>query len=130
VSLTAPVDTDYKPNYEALYGQAYNMVLNREMDWWFSAEEVQEIMAHNRQYQVTPPAIQYFNEYFEAVSDESDGVWMSPTAIYDELRKVAGSGLKASGVLSFGRYLSNMPDLQQKRTKKGKSYLVRKKPQD
>ena len=51
-------------------------------------------------------------------------------AIYDELRKVAGSGLKASGVLSFGRYLSNMPDLQQKRTKKGKSYLVRKKPQD
>ena len=130
VSLTAPVDTEYKPNYEALYGQAYQMVLNREMDWWFSAEEVQEIMAHNRQYQVTPPAIQYFNEYFEAVSDESDGVWMSPTAIYDELRKVAGSGLKASGVLSFGRYLSNMPDLQQKRTKKGKSYLVRKKPQD
>jgi hypothetical protein len=55
---------------------------------------------------------------------------MSPTAIYDELRKVAGSGLKASGVLSFGRYLSNMSDLQQKRTKKGKSYLVRKKPQD
>jgi hypothetical protein len=55
---------------------------------------------------------------------------MSPMAIYDELRKVAGSGLKASGVLSFGRYLSNMSDLQQKRTKKGKSYLVRKKPQD
>jgi len=127
INLTAPVNTDYKPNYEALYGQAYKMVFNRDMEWWFSTEEVKEIMEHNRQYQVTPTAVQYFNEYFEAVADEDEGQWMSPTAIYDKLRKVAGSGLKANGMLSFGRYLSNMPDIKQKRTRNSKLYLVRMK---
>ena len=127
VSLTAPVNTDYKPNYEALYGQAYKMVMNREMDWWFSAEEVKEIMAHNRQYQVTPPAIQYFNEYFLPAVDETDGKWLSPTAIYDQLRQIAGAGLKANGVSAFGRYLWNMPELQHRRVGPGKQYLVKKK---
>lgn len=127
VSLTAPVNTDYKPNYEALYGQAYKMVMNREMDWWFSAEEVKEIMAHNRQYQVTPAAIQYFNEYFLPAVDETDGKWLSPTAIYDQLRQIAGAGLKANGVSAFGRYLWNMPELQHRRVGPGKQYLVKKK---
>lgn len=129
INLTAPVNTDYKPNYEALYGQAYRMVMNRDMEWWFDAEEVKEIMEHNRQYQVLPAAIQYFNEYFEVVDDESEGEWLSPTAIYDKLRKVAGAGLKASGILTFGRFLSNMPDIRQKRTRKGKLYLVKQKKQ-
>ena len=127
VSLTAPVNTDYKPNYEALYGQAYKMVMNREMDWWFSAEEVKEIMAHNRQYHVTPAAIQYFNEYFLPTVDETDGKWLSPTAIYDQLRQIAGAGLKANGVSAFGRYLWNMPELQHRRVGPGKQYLVKKK---
>lgn len=127
VSLTAPVNTDYKPNYEALYGQAYKMVMNREMDWWFSAEEVKEIMAHNRQYQVTPAAIQYFNEYFLPAVDETEGKWLSPTAIYDQLRQIAGAGLKANGVSAFGRYLWNMPELQHRRVGPGKQYLVKKK---
>ena len=127
VSLTAPVNTDYKPNYEGLYGQAYKMVINREMNWWFSAEEVSEIMKHNRQYQLTPPAIQYFNEYYQPASDESDGVWLSPTAIYDQLRRIAGSGLKANGVSAFGRYLWNMPELQHRRIGSSKQYLVKKR---
>ena len=127
VNLTAPVDTDYKPNYEGLYGQAYKMVLNRDMDWWFSADEVQEIMAHNRQYQFTPPAVQYFNEYYQPAVDETDGKWLSPTAIYDQLRQIAGAGLKANGVSAFGRYLWNMPELQHRRVGSSKQYLVKKK---
>jgi hypothetical protein len=127
VSLTAPVNTDYKPNYEGLYGQAYKMVINRDMNWWFSAEEVNEIMEHNRQYQLTPPAIQYFNEYYQPAVDESDGMWLSPTAIYDQLRRIAGSGLKANGVSVFGRYLWNMPELQHRRVGSSKQYLVKKR---
>jgi Predicted P-loop ATPase and inactivated derivatives len=79
ISLTAPINTDYKPNYEALYGQAYKMIINREIDWWFNADEVKEIMAHNRQYQLTPPAVHYFNEYYQPAMDETDGKWLSPT---------------------------------------------------
>ena len=127
VRLTAPIDTSYKPNYEGLYGQAYQMVLNREIDWWFSPEEVKELMEHNLQFQIVPPAVQYFNEYFEAVQDEEKGEWMSPTAIYDELRRIAGAGLKANSVTAFGRHLKNMPGLLQKRITRGMLYLVRKK---
>lgn len=127
VNLTAPIHTDYKPNYEALYGQAYKMVINREMEWWFSAEEVKEIMNHNRQYQLTPPAVQYFNEYYQPALDETDGKWLSPTAIYDQLRQIAGAGLKANGVSAFGRYLWNMPELQHRRVGSSKQYLVKKK---
>jgi len=127
VNLTAPIHTDYKPNYEALYGQAYRMVINREMEWWFSAEEVKEIMNHNRQYQLTPPAVQYFNEYYQPALDETEGKWLSPTAIYDQLRQIAGAGLKANGVSAFGRYLWNMPELQHRRVGSSKQYLVKKK---
>ena len=127
VRLTAPIDTSYKPNYEGLYGQAYQLVLNRQIDWWFSPEEVKELMEHNLQFQIVPPAVQYFNEYFEAVQDEENGEWMSPTAIYDELRRIAGAGLKANSVTAFGRHLKNMPGLLQKRITRGMLYLVRKK---
>ena len=127
VNLTAPIKTDYKPNYEGLYGQAYRMVVKKEMDWWFSAEEVKEIMDHNRQYQLTPPAIQYFNEYYLPAADETEGKWLSPTAIYDQLRQIAGSGLKANGVSTFGRFLWNMPELQHRRVGSSKQYLVKKK---
>jgi hypothetical protein len=84
-------------------------------------------MEHNRQYQLTPPAIQYFNEYYQPAVDESDGVWLSPTAIYDQLRRIAGSGLKANGVSAFGRYLWNMPELQHRRVGSSKQYLVKKR---
>ena len=127
VSLTAPIHTDYKPNYEALYGQAYRMIMNKEMEWWFNTEEVQKIMAHNRQYQLTPPAVQYFNEYYEPALDETEGTWLSPTAIYNHLRQMAGASLKTNGVSAFGRYLWNMPELQHRRVGCSKQYLVKKK---
>ena len=127
VHLTAPVHTDYKPNYEALFGQAYTMVTEQQMDWWFSAEELKEVMEHNRHFQIIPPAVQYFSEYYEPAPDEESGTRMSPTAIFDELRSKAGSGLKANGVSSFGRYLRPTPGLKQKRTKNGVYYLVRRR---
>ena len=127
VQLTAPVNTAYKPNYEALYGQAYALVMGNKEQWWFSPEEVKEIVAHNREFEMIPPAILYFKEYYEPADDEKGGVWLSPTAIYDRLRRIAGSDLKAGGVSSFGRYISNIPGLKQKRLSYGRLYLVREK---
>lgn len=127
VRLTAPIDTDYKPNYDALYSQAYRLVVNRNEQYWFSPDEVQAVIAHNREFELVPPAVYYFKEYYEAVEDERDGEWTTATAIYDRLRKIAGSGLKANGVPRFGRYLKNMPGLRQKRLSMGMTYLVREK---
>ena len=127
VRLTAPIDTSVKPNYEALYGQAYTIVTERRVQWWFEPEEVKEIMAHNRSFEIIPPAVQYFKEHYEIPEREEDGVWLSPTNIYERLRRIAGSGLKANGVATFGRYLYNMPNLQRHRTANGMLYLVREK---
>ena len=126
VQLKAPINTKYKPNYEALYSQAYQLVMKGEQ-YWFNAEEIKEVIAHNRQYEIVPPAMMYFNEYYEVASNETEGKWTSPTAIYDHLRKIAGASLKANGVSAFGKYLKNIPGLQQKRINKGIFYLVREK---
>lgn len=127
VRLTAPIDTSAKPNYEALYGQAYTIVTERRMQWWFEPEEVRQIMAHNREYEIIPPAVQYFREHYDIPQREEDGVWLSPTNIYEHLRRIAGSGLKANGVAAFGRYLNNMPHLQHRRTASGMLYLVKER---
>lgn len=124
VQLTGSVNTDYKPNYAALYNQAYTIVMQRREQYWLTPEEVKELIAHNRQFEVVPTAIQYFNEYFEVVNDESQGQWMSPTAIYDRLRQMVGSGLNANGVTVFGRYLKYVPGLKQRRLGRGRQYLV------
>ena len=127
VRLTAPIDTGYEPNYEALYAQAYQLIMNGREQYWFTPDEVQEIMAHNRQYEMQPAAVQYFNEYYEAAKDETEGRWQSATAIFDRLRHIAGSGLKAGGVATFGRYLRNIPGLRQKRITSGVVYLVKER---
>ena len=102
-------------------------MVNRNEQYWFSPDEVQAVIVHNREFELVPPAVYYFKEYYEAVEDERDGEWTTATAIYDRLRKIAGSGLKANGVPRFGRYLKNMPGLRQKRLSMGMTYLVREK---
>jgi predicted P-loop ATPase len=127
VRLTAPIDTNYKINYEGLYGQAYHLVMHEKLQWWFGPDEVQQVVEHNRQYQQLPPAVLYFQEYFEPAQSEDDGEWLTPTAIFERLRRQAGSGLKATSVAAFGRYLKGMPELPTKRIAKGRLYLVKAK---
>ena len=127
VQLTAPINTSYKPNYEALYGQAYAIVMGNQMKWYFEADEVQAIMAHNRDYQLVPPAVNYFHEHFEVVQDEEEGTWLTVTAIYEHLRALVGSRLNVSGVNRFGRVLYNIEGIRRKRTKTGITYLVKEK---
>ncbi len=127
VQLTAPVNTAYKPNYEALYGQAYTIIMHHEEQWWFTPDETKAIVDHNRSFEVAPPALQYFNEYYDIPADDSDGEWLSATAIFDHLRRIAGSGLKASAVSTFGRHLKNIPNLRQRRTKNSIQYFVKKR---
>ncbi|MBQ9357649.1 MAG: DUF3874 domain-containing protein, partial [Prevotella sp.] len=127
VRLTGPIDVSRRPNYEQLYAQAVEAVVDGEQ-YWFDEQEVKDIMAHNRQFEITPPAVLYFNEYYDvAASEEEGGEWLSPTAIYQRLRRAVGAGLQANGVTRFGRYLANIPGLQQRRVGNSKQYLVRAK---
>lgn len=127
VQLTAPVNTSYKPNYEALYDQAYTLIMRHKEEWWLTAEEVKAVMEHNHQYEQIPLAVQYFNEYYEIATDETDGQWLSPTTIYDNLRSIPGNSLEKNGASKFGGYLKNMPNMKHKRLSAGRIYLVRLK---
>ena len=127
VLLTAPIDVEYRPNYQQLYAQAVTAVLKGEQ-YWFSDEETREIMAHNRQFQMEMPAEQFFREYFDVVqSEEEGGTWMTVTAIFQRLRKLAGSSLKVNGVTRLGRILFNIEGIQRRKTHDGIKYLVREK---
>ena len=84
-------------------------------------------MEHNKAYQLVPPAIHYFHEHFEVVLNEDEGTWMSVGTIYERLREIAGSRLNVTGIVRFGRVLSNIEGIQRKRTNVGMVYLVKEK---
>ena len=127
VQLTAPIHTDYEPNYLALYGQAYTIVMEQRMKWYFEADEVQAIMAHNQAYQLVSPAVNYFYEHFEVTEDEEEGKWLTVAAIYERLQDLVGSRLNVTGVNRFGRVLYNIEGIKRKRINAGIAYLVKEK---
>lgn len=73
------------------------------------------------------PIDQYFHLYFELVTDESEGEYLTAAQIFDFLKKQIGSSLKVSSLMGFGRKLANMSELKHKRFVDGMKYLVRKR---
>ena len=124
VELSGPIDVSRHPNHVQLFAQALQALDKRE-PYFFSEEQTQEILEQNRQFQQLTPAEQYFFDCFEIVSREDEGQYMSASAIFAHLKKVAGVDLRLSSLNHFGRTLSNIPNLQRKRTKTGTEYLVK-----
>jgi hypothetical protein len=82
-------------------------------------------MESNRQYQLLTPVEQYFNDYFEVAKDESEGQYLMASAIFAHIKKMVGADLRLNSLFSFGRTLTNMPEMIKKRTKNGTEYLVK-----
>lgn len=129
VELTGPIDVSTPPNYEQLYAQAMR-ALHQHEPYYFGPAETQQIMDWNRKFSVKTAAEQFFFDYFEPATDETEGEWMSPTAILSYLKEKVGiSLLKPTNAISFGRKLSNTPGLLKNENKYGSLYLVKcKKP--
>ena len=108
VELTAPIDTHTPIEYDQLYAQILQE-LEEGKPYWFSEDEVQQIMESNKQFMHEELSEQLFREYFREPLDDEEGEWMSPTEI---LRKVKSQrdNLDMS-VERFGKYLSNMSSL-------------------
>ena len=127
VELTGPIDVSTPPNYEQLYAQAIRAVLDHDM-YYFGPEETQQIMEWNRSFSIQTAGEQFFFDYFEPAIDESEGEWVSATAIFTFLKeKVGVSLLKPANVASFGRKLSNIPNLKKRVTKHNTEYFVKRK---
>ena len=127
VELTGPIDVSTPPNYEQLYAQAMHALYQHEPHY-FSPKETQQILEWNKKFSVKSAAEQFFFDYFEPAKSEKEGVWMSPTAIYNFLKEKVGiSLLKSTSVIAFGRRLSNIPELKKDVNKYSSIYLVRQK---
>ncbi len=127
VELTGPIDVSTPPNHQQLFAQAMQ-ALHQHETYYFGPSEIQQIMESNRKFSVKTAAEQFFFDYFEPAKDESEGEWMTTTAIFNYLKeKVGVSLLKPTSVAAFGRKLSNMPDLQKDEKRYGTVYLVKRK---
>jgi len=127
VQLTGPIDVSTPPNYEQLYAQAMR-ALHQHEPYYFGPAETQQIMEWNRQFNVKTAGEQFFLDYFEPAVNDSEGEWMSASAIFSFLKeKVGVSLLKPANVAAFGRRLSNIPGLKKRVTSSNSEYLVKRK---
>ena len=127
VELTGPIDVSTPPNYEQLYAQAMR-ALHQHEPYYFGPAETQQIMEWNSQFSVKTAGEQFFLDYFEPAVDESEGMWMSASAIFSFLKEKVGiSLLKPANVAAFGRRLSNIPGLKKRVTSSNSEYLVKRK---
>ena len=122
VELTARIDTVTPIDYTQLYAQAV-AELDRKLPYWFTEEEVKEIMESNRAFMQMDEQEQLFSEYFRAANYGDEGKWMSPTEILKHIRNVHDSNFNMS-LTAFGRFLKNMPDLPFRRGKNTSEYKV------
>ena len=122
VELTAPIDTITPIDYTQLYAQAV-AELDQKLPYWFTEEEVKEIMESNRAFMQMDEQEQLFNEYFRAANYGNEGKWMSPTDILKHIRNVHDKNFNMS-LTAFGRFLKNIPDLPFRRGKNTSEYKV------
>lgn len=126
VELTAPIDVSIRPNHEQIYAQAQTLLEQGER-CWFDDTETRLIMKHNRRFHRKSPAEQFFDEIFEAAANPQQGHWLSTADIYRRLRSTAGSALRQTSIVAFGRMLTATEGLQRRRTLTGTQYLVRER---
>jgi hypothetical protein len=127
VELTGPIKVSTPPNHEQLYAQAMH-ALHQHEPYYFGPEETKQILEWNQRFTVKTAAEQFFFDYFEPATNEMEGEWMTPTAIFNHLKEKVGiSLLKPANVSAFGRKLSHIPGLIKDEIHKGSVYLVKKK---
>lgn len=124
IELSRPIDVSSPIDHRQLYAQALQLLHNGQQ-YWFDMRETQRIMQWNHRYEMQDPTEQYFHMYFEPAKDEEEGQYLSAAEIYDTMKRHIGSILKISSLLSFGRKLSNMPELKHRRFMSGTKYLVK-----
>ena len=126
IELNGPIRTNVHIDHDQLYAQILDALDDNE-PYWFDQEQTDLIMESNRQFQRMSPVEQYFHECFEIPMGEEEGEYMTSAAIFDVVKQKAGSSLRLSTLNHFGRTLTNMPDIQRRRSSKGTEDLVKKR---
>lgn len=126
IEVTGDIDMRQTPNYTQLYAQAL-AELDDGVRYWFDEVETAAVMEHNRRFMKLDATTQFFLDFFEmADPEDAQAQWLSATNILVQVKKRAGSTFQAPSPVSFGRILSNLPDMSHRRNGKlGELYCVK-----
>ena len=127
ILIEGDIDTRQAPNYEQLFAQAVTE-LNRGEKYWFDNKETEEIMRHNRRFQLKSEAMVLFYEFFELATHEDEGEWLSSAAILGIVKGCSHGLLKTISLNKFSRELRALPGILKKETRSSDVYLVRRRP--
>ena len=127
IELTAPIDDAYELDHLQLFAQVAHLIHDLGHAWWFTPEETDAIIAHNRPYQLQQPVDQLFSKSFRIAENMNEGEWLTAADIYETMRfrKETGPLLRNVNLIHFGRQLSATPNLMHKRDcRRGTVYRV------
>ena len=122
VELSAPIDTVTPIDYIQLYAQAV-AELDKKLPYWFTDEEVKEIMVSNRVFLHTDEQEDVLSECFRAPENDDEGEWLSPTEIMERIKKNHKGNLNMS-LRSIGQYLRNLPNIPFRKMHASNEYKV------
>ena len=123
IELTGPIKVEQHPNHKQLYAQAIAL-LDQDEPYWLDAKQTRALMVSNQQFQQQSPEEMFFHECFAITDNDTEGQYMTPTAILGIVKRHAGSALPRCSVNAFGRVLANMEGIVRRRNTQGTEYLV------
>lgn len=126
ILIDGDIDTRQTPNYEQLFAQAL-YELDHGEQYWFDTAETEDILRHNRRFQLQSEAMTLFFEYFDVVQFEDEGEWLSSPAILADIRQRGRGLLKTISINKFARELRALPGIRIKQTRSSDVYLVRRR---
>lgn len=127
VRVTGDINTRQLPNYEQLYAQAMEE-LDNHARYWLDADETEQLIEHNRQFQLRSSALAFFWDFFDIPESEDDpkAVWLTGSAILAEVKRKAGASMQPPTLNKFARELRNISGILIKDTRGSDQYLVRR----
>ena len=127
VRVTGDINTRQLPNYEQLYAQAMQE-LDNHVRYWLEGDEVEQLIEHNRQFQLRSSALAFFWDYFDIPEDEAapGAVWLTASAILAEVKRKAGASMQPPTLNKFARELRNIPRILIRDSHGSDQYLIRR----
>lgn len=85
---TLVIDYNHGIDISRVYAQAYYLLTQLKVKYWFDGEEIQAVNERNKAYQMSYPELEYVNQYFEPCSrDDNEAVEMTLTEIQNYLMR-------------------------------------------
>lgn len=125
VEVTAPIKTEQSIDYAQVYAQAKHLILNGER-YWLNDEDEALIREGNIRFEIEGALEQLFLTKFAVPTDNTNGEWLRPIDILEELKTLPlFNNKKDNNLVLLGKTLTKL-NLRKDRKMKGYVYWVKR----